>query len=591
MRASEFITEQRVVEGSEDYNGIQLSLEVEKDDEYVDDEDTDNQTIYVKATANGRELGHVLFTIDYDSQGMVLNPQDLEVDERFRGQGIAATMYDYVKSKGYRIRRSGQQTDAGAGFWAKHKPGKNIWEQGVAEGTNNITYKQQKGKNKFSVEMLVDGKPAGMFQYDANTGRTITELDPAHRGQGLGQRLILKGIYTAAMLGMDYVEDESRTAMFDRAMDSLADAGYIVNDEEYWYVTDTGEQFLNQGVTEGLLNEIDATRAEAQAAYMQGECMILAVAINRLNPTRYPIGYIWEYNMSAGAPDMQLDDDEWEYLSPEEQEEVSKDISRHSVVHAYVRDQETNEYIDARGRHKDLPNLWGKLGQTRFDEFPGTVRELIDITAHGDWDEVGEQVSFKRGQPAFDSLAGPAGVKRAQEYAVKYLGVEGSKNKLRIGNIVRAVVDGKRVQGEVIGISSDYKEVELWLSGVNDFNPITVNVRNIEPVSEQGVAEGTLNEYRNALYDFVKSKFPNWPEYVLKDFLYPQAKGIRDQEELDDFLESNQKDFGQVKWRLEKLPITLDIFTPKTQRMIKQREVVVLIQCKFQKMQNVMHNN
>ena len=89
---------------------------------------------------------------------------------------------------------------------------------------------------------------------------------------------------------------------------------------------------------------------------------------------------------------------------------------------------------------------------------------------------------------------------------------------------------------------------------------------------QQGVAEGTLNEYRNALYDFVKSKFPGWPEYVLRDFLYAQAKGIRDQQELKDFLERNQKDFGQVKWRLEKLPITLDIFTVKTQRMIRQRE-------------------
>ena len=127
-----------------------------------------------------------------------------------------------------------------------------ITEQRVAEGTNNITYKQQKGKNKFSIEMLVDGKPAGMFQYDANTGRTITELDPAYRGQGLGQRLILKGIYTAAMLGLDYVEDESRTAMFDRALDGLADAGYIVNDEEYWYVTDSGEQFLKQALKQGV---------------------------------------------------------------------------------------------------------------------------------------------------------------------------------------------------------------------------------------------------------------------------------------------------------------------------------------------------
>ena len=125
--------DEAVAEDSENYGGIQLSLEIEKDDEYVDDDDTDNQTIYVKATANGRELGHVLFTIDYDSQGMVLNPQDLEVEEKYRGQGIAETMYDYVKSKGYRIRRSGQQTDAGAAFWNKHKPGQNIWEQDELE--------------------------------------------------------------------------------------------------------------------------------------------------------------------------------------------------------------------------------------------------------------------------------------------------------------------------------------------------------------------------------------------------------------------------------------------------------------------------
>jgi GNAT superfamily N-acetyltransferase len=126
-----------------------------------------------------------------------------------------------------------------------------VGEQGVAEGSgNNITYKQQRGKNKFSVEMLVDGKSAGIFQYDANSGRTIVELDPEYRGQGLGQRLILKGIYTAAMMGLDYREDESRTPAFDNAMDSLADNGYIVNDDEYWYVTDKGEQFLKQGVAE-----------------------------------------------------------------------------------------------------------------------------------------------------------------------------------------------------------------------------------------------------------------------------------------------------------------------------------------------------
>jgi hypothetical protein len=87
----------------------------------------------------------------------------------------------------------------------------------------------------------------------------------------------------------------------------------------------------------------------------------------------------------------------------------------------------------------------------------------------------------------------------------------------------------------------------------------------------EGVAEG-LSEARNSLFTFVKQQFPTWPDYVLKDFLYQQAKGIRDQAELDDFLKRNKQDFGNCKWTLTKLPITFDIFTPKTQRMLASRE-------------------
>jgi hypothetical protein len=32
-------------------------------------------------------------------------------------------------------------------------------------------------------------------------------------------------------------------------MDSLADSGYIVNDDEYWYVTGEGEQYLLKQVS------------------------------------------------------------------------------------------------------------------------------------------------------------------------------------------------------------------------------------------------------------------------------------------------------------------------------------------------------
>ena len=112
--------ELNIEENRENFNGLNLLLQKDEDE------------LFVKASAGSRELGHVLFVIDGD----YLIPQDLEVEERYRGQGIAQTMYDFVKSKGYNIRRSGQQTDAGAGFWDKHKPGKNIWEQGVAEEVN-----------------------------------------------------------------------------------------------------------------------------------------------------------------------------------------------------------------------------------------------------------------------------------------------------------------------------------------------------------------------------------------------------------------------------------------------------------------------
>lgn len=109
-----------------------------------------------------------------------------------------------------------------------------------------IIFKTTKGSNAVGVEMTVFGQYAGTFQYDAGNRRSLVELDPVFQGKGLGKILILKGIYTAIVSGLDYVEDESRTQAFDNAMDSLADSGYIVNDGDYWYVTSEGEQYLKQ---------------------------------------------------------------------------------------------------------------------------------------------------------------------------------------------------------------------------------------------------------------------------------------------------------------------------------------------------------
>jgi GNAT superfamily N-acetyltransferase len=119
MRAREFVAEAKTVE----YNG--LSLRIKKPTSYE---------LRVEALDDwgNNVLGYVEFDIGDDRE---LDPQDLRVDDRYQGQGIAKTMYDYVKSLGYKIVRSWDQTDAGAGFWDKHRPEQNVWEN-FADGKN-----------------------------------------------------------------------------------------------------------------------------------------------------------------------------------------------------------------------------------------------------------------------------------------------------------------------------------------------------------------------------------------------------------------------------------------------------------------------
>jgi GNAT superfamily N-acetyltransferase len=104
----------------EQFDGLEFSFV--KDDPYI--------KVRAFAPKTQREIAQVDFKI-LDNDG--LEPQDLHVEERFRGQGIAKIMYDFVKSKGYKIHRSWSQTDAGADFWDKHRGQERVWEQGVAE--------------------------------------------------------------------------------------------------------------------------------------------------------------------------------------------------------------------------------------------------------------------------------------------------------------------------------------------------------------------------------------------------------------------------------------------------------------------------
>lgn len=107
MRAQEFIVEYRL-SVSRDADGVA-----------------------VKATAGGKNLGHAEFFFDEEGR---LDPQTVWVDERFHGQGIARDMYDHLKDLGYTIVRSWDQTDAGRGFWNKHRgEDARVWETELSE--------------------------------------------------------------------------------------------------------------------------------------------------------------------------------------------------------------------------------------------------------------------------------------------------------------------------------------------------------------------------------------------------------------------------------------------------------------------------
>ena len=104
---------------TEKFQGVPMKI-TELDDE-VEIKALDSQ--------GNKVLGHVTFSRFHDD----LEAKYVEVDERYRGQGIAQLMYDFATNHGYKIQRSYDQTDAGAGFWGKHRGEETVWEDELTE--------------------------------------------------------------------------------------------------------------------------------------------------------------------------------------------------------------------------------------------------------------------------------------------------------------------------------------------------------------------------------------------------------------------------------------------------------------------------
>jgi GNAT superfamily N-acetyltransferase len=244
MRAQEFITEYK--KSREDFEGI--TIEMVKNGHVL--------VINALDDWGNNVLGSVAFNIGDNNE---LDPQELKVDERYQGQGIARAMYDYAKSKGYEIHRSYDQTPAGAGFWNKHRgEDVRVWE------AFDQPYKGKWEKSEYGDVDLNTKLPDGTYlnimfnqEYDGE-GNEVTQVE-FHRnnsqevtGEGDAQRIfatVLNAIqkyikkYKPSKLsfsaskatdptiyyepGQPQPNTESRTKLYDRLIQRYARAwGY-----------------------------------------------------------------------------------------------------------------------------------------------------------------------------------------------------------------------------------------------------------------------------------------------------------------------------------------------------------------------------
>ena len=111
MRAQEFIIESTTVER----DGITLKYQF----------GANKQKLKIVALSNGRQLGSAVFQNYGPKDQPKYKGDQVDVDERYRGQGIATVMYDLAKELVGQIYPSPAQTSDGEAFWK----GKPVWEE------------------------------------------------------------------------------------------------------------------------------------------------------------------------------------------------------------------------------------------------------------------------------------------------------------------------------------------------------------------------------------------------------------------------------------------------------------------------------
>ena len=149
---------------------------------------------------------------------------------------------------------------------------------------------------------------------------------------------------------------------------------------------------------------------------------------------------------------------------------------------------------------------------------------------------------------------------------------------------------GKPIKQVPIGDPFKYIASQGWIVRVtDDLDKVFKQVKNMHKAgkiaqygaegmneSQQGVAEGSeqISEYRDRLLQYVKSLLPNYPEYVLKDWLIPNKGDFSNLPDTDlkNGIMEKLKGAGltpNTKWQLvPDMKFTMDMFEPMTTKRL-----------------------
>ena len=83
---------------------------------------------------------------------------------------------------------------------------------------------------------------------------------------------------------------------------------------------------------------------------------------------------------------------------------------------------------------------------------------------------------------------------------------------------------------------------------------------------------GLVIETRQGMFNWLKEKLPNTPEYVIRDWVYKMIKQSDDVNTYEGITEWIDEWVKDIEWEYQKdFPISMDIFTDKTKKELESR--------------------